>query len=79
MWPWHRTSSGKGLGRRLLAHAEHLAASLGHRQIRLYTNKRFAENVQFYLRLGYGIDREEPFLGGMTVHMSKLLPGKRSS
>ena len=53
---------GMGLGRRLLAHAEHLAVSLGHRQIRLYTNKRFVENVQFYLRLGYGIDREEPFL-----------------
>ena len=68
-----------GLGRRLLAHAEHLAASLGHPQIRLYTNKRFVENVQFYLRLGYGIDREEPFRGGMTVYMSKLLPGKRSS
>ena len=42
----------------------------------LYTNKLFAGNVQLYLRLGYAIDREEPFLGGMTVHMSKPLWGK---
>jgi GNAT superfamily N-acetyltransferase len=69
---------GKGFGRRLLAHAEHLGASLGHRQVRLYTNKLFVKNVQFYLGLGYGVDREEPFLGGTTVHMSKPLPGKRN-
>ena len=67
---------GRGCGRRLLAHAEHLAASLGHRHVRLYTNKLFVENVQLYLKLGYAIDREEPFLGGMTVHMSKPLSGR---
>jgi len=62
---------GKGLGRRLLAHAEQVAASLGHAEIRLYTNRAFAENVRLYQRLGYRIDREKAFMGGFTVHMSK--------
>jgi ribosomal protein S18 acetylase RimI-like enzyme len=64
---------GKGLGRRLMAHAEHLAASLGHRTLRLYTNKLFAENVRLYRRLGYRIDREEVLAIGIAVHMSKPL------
>ena len=61
----------RGLGRRLMAHAEQLAASLGYREIRLYTNKLFAENVQLYLKLGYRIDREETIPAGTVVHMSK--------
>ena len=62
---------GRGLGRRLVAHAEALAASEGHGEVRLYTNKMFAENVQLYEKLGYRLDREEPFGGGTVVHMSK--------
>jgi GNAT superfamily N-acetyltransferase len=62
---------GRGLGRWLLAHAEALAASLGHAEIRLYTNGLFAENLRLYRRLGYRIDREEAFPGGIVVHMSK--------
>ena len=62
---------GRGLGRRLMAHAEALAASQGHREIRLYTNKMFAANVRLYETLGYRLDREEPFSGGIVVHMSK--------
>jgi GNAT superfamily N-acetyltransferase len=61
----------RGLGRRLMAHAETLAASLGYCEIRLYTNKLFAENVELYLRLGYRIDREEVIPAGTVVHMSK--------
>ncbi|NTJ62921.1 GNAT family N-acetyltransferase [Agrobacterium rhizogenes] len=62
---------GRGIGRRLLAHAEQVAATLGLNDIRLYTNKRFAENMQLYLRCGYAIDREEPLKDGFLVHMSK--------
>ncbi|MBZ3693479.1 GNAT family N-acetyltransferase [Phyllobacterium calauticae] len=65
---------GRGYGRLLLTHAEALAGSLGLRKLRLYTNKMFAENVALYLKLGYTIDREEPFLGGIAVHMSKPIP-----
>lgn len=61
----------------LLAHAEKLAASSNFREVRLYTNKLFAENVQLYLRLGYHVDREEEVLGGTAVHMSKQLEDRR--
>ena len=65
---------GRGLGQHLLAHAEAIAASLGHQEIRLYTNQRFAANVAFYLKRGYRLDREEAFAGGVIVHMSKRIP-----
>ncbi len=64
---------GRGLGRRLIAHAERLAAAMGYGEIRLYTNARFVDNVALYQRLGYAIAREEPFLGGRVTHMSKTL------
>ena len=62
---------GRGFGRKLMAHAEKMAASSGLSEIRLYTNKLFAENVQFYGKLGYLVDREEAFKGGVVVHMRK--------
>ena len=62
---------GRGYGRRLMAHAESVAASLGVSELRLYTNKSFARNVQLYRDLGYRVDREEPFRDSYTVYMSK--------
>jgi ribosomal protein S18 acetylase RimI-like enzyme len=62
---------GRGLGRQLMAHADRLAAQLGHAEIRLYTNARFTENVRLYRGLGYRIDREEHLPHGIAVHMSK--------
>ncbi len=65
---------GRGLGHHLLSHAEALTASLGHSEVRLYTNKSFEANIAFYLKRGYRLDREEPFPGGsIVVHMSKRL------
>ena len=64
---------GRGLGRRLMAHAEDLARAEGLGEIRLYTNQRFAENVALYRKLGYAIDREEDVGVGIAVHMSKRL------
>jgi GNAT superfamily N-acetyltransferase len=65
---------GHGLGTRLLALADELARSQGKRRLRLYTNKLWAENIRLYLKLGYGIDREEEVRPGLTrVHMSKPL------
>ena len=61
----------RGLGRRLMAHAEAVASAAGYDMLRLYTNKGFAENVALYQRLGYRVDREEEFKGGFTVYMSK--------
>jgi ribosomal protein S18 acetylase RimI-like enzyme len=65
---------GRGIGRRLLDHAETVAAWLGKPRIRLYTNRAFAENVALYERAGYRIDREEPYRGGFAVYLSKPLP-----
>jgi ribosomal protein S18 acetylase RimI-like enzyme len=64
---------GRGLGRRLMVHAEVLARELGFDTIRLYTNQRFAENIALYRRLGYQVDREEDVKVGVVVHMSKRL------
>ncbi len=69
----HPAFQRQGHGRRLLAHAEAIAASLGLSAMCLYTNPLFAGNVQLYGRLGYQVDREEPFKGGVTVYMSKPL------
>jgi ribosomal protein S18 acetylase RimI-like enzyme len=64
---------GRGYGRRLMAHAERLAAASGHAETRLYTNQLFAANVRLYRQLGYQVTREEAFKGGVVVHMSKAL------
>jgi len=70
---------GRGLGRRLMAHAEQLAVELGRTELRLYTNARFAENVALYRRLGYRIDREEASTLGVTVYMSKSVSAQLST
>jgi GNAT superfamily N-acetyltransferase len=67
------THQGWGLGRRLLAHAEHLAAIAGCGELRLLTNALFTSNIALYRRLGYFVDRQEPLLGGTTLYMSKWL------
>ncbi|SDO76551.1 hypothetical protein [Phyllobacterium sp. OV277] len=47
---------------------------MGLTQVRLFTNKMFAENVPLYLKTGYRIDRKEPFMGGFAAYMSKPVP-----
>ncbi|MBI3198902.1 MAG: GNAT family N-acetyltransferase [Rhodospirillales bacterium] len=64
---------GQGFGRTLLAHAEAVARAAGYREVRLYTNQKFAANVKLYLALGYRIDREEESELGVTVYMSKTV------
>jgi ribosomal protein S18 acetylase RimI-like enzyme len=65
---------GRGHGRALLAHAEEVARFLNLREVRLYTNALFAENLRLYSRLGYRVDREEQHPQfGVAVHMSKRL------
>jgi ribosomal protein S18 acetylase RimI-like enzyme len=64
---------GKGFGRQLLGHAERRAAAAGRLEIRLHTNAAFAANVALYERLGYSVERREPFMGGTSVVMKKDL------
>jgi ribosomal protein S18 acetylase RimI-like enzyme len=63
----------RGLGRRLLAHAETLTREAALGTVRLYTNARMVENIALYRSLGYRIDREEPVGTSVQVHMSKAL------
>ena len=64
---------GRGYGRLLLAHAEKRAADAGRAEIRLQTNAAFAANLALYARLGYAVDRTEPFRGGTAVYFSKRI------
>jgi len=68
-------AQGRGIGRLLLEQAERKAIEAGRREIRLLTNGAFEANVSLYKRHGYAIDREEPFMNGVTVYMGKRLAG----
>lgn len=67
----------RGLGRRLLDFAETRAAAVGSTLMRLYTNEKFARNLEIYRRFGYAEvrrerhgDEEPPWI---VVHMEKPL------
>jgi ribosomal protein S18 acetylase RimI-like enzyme len=64
---------GHGFGRKLIIHVEGLARAAALDEVRLYTNKLFADNLRLYRGLGYRVDREEPFRGGFTVYFNKSL------
>jgi GNAT superfamily N-acetyltransferase len=68
-------AQGRGIGRLLLGRAERKALEAGRSELRLLTNGAFEANVSLYKRHGYVIDREEPFMNGVTVYMSKRLAG----
>jgi ribosomal protein S18 acetylase RimI-like enzyme len=66
---------GRGLGSRLLAHAEAVAAEQRRTVTRLYTNRLMATNIALYQRHGYEIDRIEEWApNSFAVHMFKPLP-----
>ena len=65
---------GKGLGDRLLHHAERCAHSLGLDEIQLYTNAAMAPNLDFYGRRGYQEFRRGTIVPGtVTVFMRKKI------
>ena len=64
---------GRGLGRRLVAHAEEKARAKGLREARLLTNALYLENIRLYERLGFEIYAREPFENGIAVRMRKAL------
>ncbi|MER9953484.1 GNAT family N-acetyltransferase [Mesorhizobium australicum] len=66
-------AQGRGIGRLVLERAETKAREAGRPELRLLTNGAFEANVSLYKRHGYTIDREEPFMNGVTVYMSKRL------
>jgi ribosomal protein S18 acetylase RimI-like enzyme len=61
----------RGLGRQLLAWAEHQAAEAALARLRLYPNALMIANIALYTRLGYQETEREPYLGSTLVHMAK--------
>lgn len=65
---------GKGIGGRLLLHAEAVALSLGFTEIRLYTNAAWLVNIAFYAKRGYQEYHRGSIVPGLTtVFMKKML------
>lgn len=65
---------GKGLGDRLLLHAEEIGRSFGLDEIQLYTNAAFTSNVAFYVKRGYEEYRRGAIVPGTTtVFMRKRI------
>jgi GNAT superfamily N-acetyltransferase len=70
---------GRGLGSKLLAHAEAQARQRGFREMRLYTNELMHENLVVYGKLGWSeYDRTEQD-GFRRVFMKKELGDKPSA
>jgi GNAT superfamily N-acetyltransferase len=66
-------AQGKSYGLQLLRHVEQVARDENIGRLTLLTNGAFASNVSFYQSHGFAIDRTEPFMGGTTVYMSKVV------
>ena len=72
----HPACQGRGLGRRLLDHAEESAAAIGARSLRLWTHELMSENLALYSRRGYVEYGREPLPdGSQLVLMRKELAG----
>lgn len=70
------SAQGRGLGTQLMDVAERVARDLGLRELRLYTNGKFVENIALYEKLGYAITARAAIPGGgEVVWMGKRLDG----
>jgi GNAT superfamily N-acetyltransferase len=67
---------GAGLGNGLLVAAEARARALGKRVMRLYTGELLVNNVAWYQRRGYAIERTEAMRDRRVVHMMKTIEGE---
>ncbi len=66
-------AQGQGLGTLLLERAEARARAAGRAELRLLTNGKMDVNIVLYRRVGFTLDKEEPFGDGTVVYMSKRL------
>jgi GNAT superfamily N-acetyltransferase len=64
---------GRGLGRRLMDHAEDAARQRGFAEVGLLTNERYADDIALYLRRGYRETHREPHLGTDLVYFRKTI------
>ena len=66
---------GRGVGRALLAHALVRARALNSPCLRLCTGLALVDNVAWYKRAGFVIEREEIMPDRVLVHMAKTPAG----
>ena len=66
-------AQGSGLGRLLLAFAEHAAVAAGYIAMTLYTNEAMTENIALYTRVGYTETHRAEEKGLRRVYMRKFL------
>jgi len=66
-------AQGRGVGRRLIDHAEAEARRRGHALIRLYTHATMIENQRMYAHLGYTETERGEDEGYDRVQFEKLL------
>lgn len=64
---------GEGFGGRLMSFAERRAAEARLPEIRLYTNEKMWENLEFYERLGYEETHRKPDEGYRRVFLRKRM------
>ena len=64
---------GCGYGRRMVAYAEAIARSAGHRSLELYTNEVMTENLCWYGNLGFVETHRAEEAGYRRIYMSKAV------
>ena len=69
----HPTHQGKGIGSRLLKHAETETMRRGYRTLTLYTHECMTENIAMYQRTGYVETTRKSEHGYARVYMEKVL------
>jgi GNAT superfamily N-acetyltransferase len=71
----HPDAQGRGLGRALMAFAEHEAARRGLTRLALLTHEVMTENQAIYAHLGYTEVERRAEDGYRRIYMEKNLPG----
>lgn len=64
---------GRGVGSRLLAHAEDRARAAGRGEVRLYTHEAMHENLAYYARRGFVETHRRHEDGHQRVFLTKVL------
>ena len=64
---------GQGLGRAMIAHAEAVARTRGHAELRLFTNVLMQRNIDLYRRLGFAETHRARVGEHCRVFMAKRL------
>ena len=71
-------AQGNGVGAALLDFADAQAQRAGLNEIRLYTNEKMAENIQYYPRKGFRETHRASDAGYQRVYFSRILDPRQT-